>query len=320
MGNAETETRNGKPSPAVVHEYLVEAYETRVADAEKKKLMAPIPIDEEVKLKVNSTKREWGASWCEQFSILFWRGLKERRHDYFSWLRITQVLSTAIILGLLWWQSDGNKPKELQDQAGLLFFIAVFWGFFPVFTSIFTFPQERAMLNKERAADMYRLSAYFMARTTSDLPLDLLLPVLFLLVVYFMAGLKKSAGPFFLSMLTVFLCIVAAQGLGLAIGATLMDLKRATTLASVTVMTFMLAGGYFVQKVPVFISWLRYLSFNYHTYKLLLKVQYENITPKINETKIDSGLREVCALVAMVVGYRFLAYLSLRKMKLQPGA
>lgn len=96
-------------------------------------------------------------------------------------------------------------------QAGLLFFIAVFWGFFPVFTAIFTFPQERAMLNKERAADMYRLSAYFMARTTTDLPLDLLLPLLFILVVYFMAGLRQSAGPFFLTMLTVFLCIVAAQ-------------------------------------------------------------------------------------------------------------
>lgn len=39
----------------------------------------------------------------------------------------------------------------------------------------------------------------------------------------------------------------AKQGLGLAIGATLMDLKRATTLASVTVMTFMLAGGFFVK-------------------------------------------------------------------------
>ncbi|XP_057505802.1 ABC transporter G family member 22-like isoform X2 [Actinidia eriantha] len=248
VGNSETETRCGKPSPAVVHEYLVEAYETRVADNEKKKLMNPIPIDEELKSKVYNSKREWGASWWEQFSILFWRGLKERRHDYFSWLRITQVLTTAVILGLLWWQSDTNNPKDLQNQAGLLFFISVFWGFFPVFTAIFTFPQERAMLSKERAADMYRLSAYFMARSTSDLPLDLLLPVLFLLVVYFMAGLRKSAGPFFLSMVTVFLCIVAAQGLGLAIGATLMDLKRATTLGSVTVMTFMLAGGYFVKR------------------------------------------------------------------------
>ncbi|KAM3690248.1 hypothetical protein ACB098_09G110400 [Castanea mollissima] len=319
MGNSDTETRNGKPSPAIVHEYLVEAYETKVADKEKKKLMDPIPLDEEVKSKVSSPKRQWGASWWEQYSILFCRGIKERRHDYFSWLRITQVLSTAFILGLLWWQSDNKSPKGLQDQAGLLFFIAVFWGFFPVFTSIFTFPQERAMLSKERAADMYRLSAYFVARTTSDLPLDLILPVLFLLVVYFMAGLRLSAGPFFLTMLTVFLCIVAAQGLGLAIGATLMDLKRATTLASVTVMTFMLAGGFFVQRVPIFISWIRYMSFNYHTYKLLLKVQYEDITPTINGMRIDNGLTEVSALVAMVFGYRLLAYLSLRRMKPQSG-
>ncbi|KAJ9181258.1 hypothetical protein P3X46_009406 [Hevea brasiliensis] len=317
--DSDTETRNGKPSPKNVHEYLVGAYETRVAEKEKKKLMVPIPLDEEVKLKVSSPKRQWGASWWEQYTILFCRGIKERRHDYFSWLRITQVLSTAIILGLLWWQSDSSSPKGLQDQAGLLFFIAVFWGFFPVFTAIFTFPQERAMLNKERAADMYRLSAYFLARTTSDLPLDLILPVLFLVVVYFMAGLKMSAGPFFLSLLTVFLCIAAAQGLGLAIGATLMDLKKATTLASVTVMTFMLAGGYFVKKVPIFVAWIRYMSFNYHTYKLLLKVQYEHMLPPIRGLRIGNGLMEVSALVAMAFGYRLLAYISLRKMKRNCG-
>ncbi|TYJ50560.1 hypothetical protein E1A91_A01G215800v1 [Gossypium mustelinum] len=286
MENSETETGNGKPPPAVVHEYLVEAYESRVADTEKKKLMAPLPLDDELKSKVSSSKRQWGASWWQQYCILFCRGIKERKHDYFSWLRITQVLSTAIILGLLWWQSDSKTIRGRQDQAGLLFFIAVFWGFFPVFTAIFTFPQERAMLGKERAADMYRLR------------------------------LRLSASHFFLSMLTVFLCIVAAQGLGLAIGATLMDLKRATTLASVTVMTFMLAGGYFVKKVPVFISWIRYMSFNYHTYKLLLKVQYQDIMPTVNGIKTDSGLKEVGALVAMIFGYRFLAYLSLRKMQL----
>lgn len=97
-------------------QYLVEAYENRVAETEKKKLVTSIPMDEELKLKVCLSKREWGASWCEQYSILFWRGLKERRHDYFSWLRITQVLTTATILGMLWWQSGSNNPKELQDQ------------------------------------------------------------------------------------------------------------------------------------------------------------------------------------------------------------
>lgn len=59
------------------------------------------------------------------------------------------------------------------------------------------------------------------------------------------------------------------------------------------------------------------MSFNYHTYKLLLKVQYSHITPTINGIRIDSGCTEVATLIAMIFGYRLLAYLSLRRMKLQ---
>ncbi len=37
------------------------------------------------------------------------------------------------------------------------------------------------------------------------------------------------------------------QGLGLTIGAAFMDVKKAATLASITLMTFMLSGGFFIQ-------------------------------------------------------------------------
>lgn len=96
-----------------------------MAENEKKKLLVPIPVAEEVTLKVYSAKREWGASWRKQFSILFWRGLKERRHDYFSWLRVTQVITTAVILGLLWWQSGGHSATELHDQVPVLVILLV---------------------------------------------------------------------------------------------------------------------------------------------------------------------------------------------------
>ncbi|KAG6505904.1 ABC transporter G family member 22-like [Zingiber officinale] len=317
-GESDWDGRSGKLSPEDVHEYLVKTYETRVAEKKKKKkTLAPLPISEDLKAAVSSSRRrDWGANWWQQYSILFWRGLKERRHDYLSWMRITQVLTIAVILGLLWWQSNTRTIRDLEDQAGLLFFISVFWGFFPVFTAIFTFPQERVMLNKERAVDMYRLSAYFMARTTSDLPLELFLPVIFLLIVYFMAGLRLSIPHFFLNMLVVFLTIIAAQGLGLAIGASIMNIKKATTLASVTVMTFMLAGGFFVKRVPDFIAWLRFLSFNYHSYRLLLKVQYDHVPPSLDAPELDNGVKEVAVMIAMVFAYRFLAYVSLRRMEM----
>lgn len=101
-------------------QYLVETYETRVADKQKKKLLAPLPISEDMKITLSSTKRDWGASWWQQYSILFWRGLKERRHDYLSWMRITQVLAIAVILGLLWWHSNIATQIGQEDQVRTL--------------------------------------------------------------------------------------------------------------------------------------------------------------------------------------------------------
>ncbi|KAG4211605.1 hypothetical protein ERO13_A02G107103v2 [Gossypium hirsutum] len=325
--NNSLDMKHGELSQVDVHEYLVEAYAVKEAKLGKTKLIKPLLIDAEPRMKARSSTMEWGATWWDQLSILFRRGLKERRHEYFSCIRITQVFSTAIVMGLLWWRSDASSPKGLQDQAGLLFFISVFWAFFPMFTAIFTFPQERVMLAKERSVGMYRLSAYLLARMISDLPLDLILPLVFLVIVYLMAGLKSTFTAFSLTMLTVFLSVVAAQGLGLTIGAAFMDVKKASTLASVIIMTSMLSGGFFIQKVPVFMSWVRYISFTYHTYRLLLKIHYGCSTSLDAESgssckspfkglRLDWDGMEVGTMVAMTVGYQILAYAFLRRMKL----
>ncbi|XP_068324521.1 ABC transporter G family member 22-like [Pyrus communis] len=324
-----TELEDGRPSTVDVHEFLVEANQIRLAEMKKTKLLSYVQTDGENMLqgKGMTYLRESNATWCEQFSILFRRGLKERRHEYLSCLRVFQVVSTALIIGLLWWQSDTSSRRQLQDQAGLLFFISVFWTFFPLFTAVFTFPQERAILAKERSVEMYKLSAYFLARNTSDIPLDLLLPLAFLVIVYLMTGLKLTFTAFIQTMLTIFLSIVASQGLGLTIGAAFVDVKKATTLASIVVMTFMLSGGFFIKKVPSNVSWIRYISFNYHSYRLLLKIQYGcpsgsgtsgNETCEsqlIKELRLDSGVTEVGAMIVMIIGYRLLAYLFLRAMK-----
>uniref|UniRef100_M0ZJJ8 White-brown-complex ABC transporter family n=1 Tax=Solanum tuberosum TaxID=4113 RepID=M0ZJJ8_SOLTU len=299
-GNHHFKMQNEGPSPADVHEYFVGAYESRVANIEKLKLLKHGLIEEDSEVQNWPNSRDSGATWCQQFTILFGRSLKERNHEYFSCLRITQVIATAIIVGLLWWNSDTSFPKRISDQA-----------------TIFTFPQERAMLVKERSVNMYKLSAYFIARITTDLLLDLVLPVTFLVIVYFMVGLKLTFNAFSLTLLTILLSIIAAQGLGLAIGAAFMDVKKATTFASVILMTFMLSGGFFVQEVPAFMSWVRYISINYHTYRLLLKIQFKSLRNSKYGSVDDSSGVEVGAMLVMVIGYRVLAYFFLRKMKLR---
>ncbi|KAK9051138.1 hypothetical protein SSX86_027764 [Deinandra increscens subsp. villosa] len=272
----------------------------------------------------------WTTSWWTQFKVLFKRGLRERRHESYSGLRIFQVMSVSILSGLLWWHSD---TSHLQDQVGLLFFFSIFWGFYPLSNAIFTFPQERPMLIRERSSSMYRLSSYYFARIAGDLPMELVLPTIFVTVTYWMGGLKPSLVTFVLTVLIILFNVLVSQGLGLALGAILMDLKQATTLSSVVMLVFLLAGGYYIQQIPPFISWLKYVSFSHYCYKLLVEVQYsENEVydcgngnsavecrvfdfPGIKYLGMGHLWWDVTALGVMLVGYRLLAYVALRMSK-----
>ena len=63
---------------------------------------------------------------------------------------------------------------------------------------------------KERASGWYRLSAYYLAKMTSELPLILIQPFLFLCVVYWVTGLNSVAA-FFATIGTIFVHSIAGQ-------------------------------------------------------------------------------------------------------------
>ncbi|XP_076939718.1 ABC transporter G family member 9-like [Bidens hawaiensis] len=322
LANGISPDDSNQEDQAAIKQKLVSAYRLNLADNLKTETLGFEEDDNDV---LNSKKSEkWTTTWLQQFTILLRRDLKERRHESFDGLKISQVVIISFLCGLLWWQSD---TAHLQDQSGLLFFYTGFWGFFPLFQAIFTFPQEREMLAKERSSGMYRLSSYFMSRTIGDLPMELVLPTFFCIITYWMAGLKPNVGSFLYALVALLLSVLVAQGLGLALGAVVMDLKSAAVLGSVIMLSFTLAGGYYVQHVPVFISWIKYLSISLYTYKLLLGSQYEHDQtyrcgdktclvadfPAFKSIGLDGQVTSFVALVIMLILYRVVAYIALMR-------
>lgn len=95
---------------AAVKEALVIAYKTHIQDRMGNELQEchnQIKEDEPEKWT-----NQWSTTWSEQFRVLLERGLKERRHESFSGLKIAQILVVALVSGILWWQSGGH----VQDQ------------------------------------------------------------------------------------------------------------------------------------------------------------------------------------------------------------
>ncbi|KAK6132757.1 hypothetical protein DH2020_033485 [Rehmannia glutinosa] len=315
-------TADSHEDQAAIKQALVSAYKAHLSESVKSELAN----DNELQVSTDDKRlKRWSNTWWDQFSVLFRRGIKERKHESFSTLKIAQVLVVAILSGLLWWQSD---ISHLQDQVGLFFFCSGFWGFYPLFQAIFTFPQERMMLAKERSSGMYRLSSYFMALTLGDLPMELVLPTIFFTIAYWMAGLKPTPGSFFAGLFVLLYSVLCSQGLGLAIGAAVMDQKSATVLGSVIMLTFLLCSGYYVQHVPRFVSWIKYVSISQYTFKLLLGTQYKpgetypcdsdkaclvEDFPSVKPVGLGGHAVCVIALGIMIVGYRLIAYLALMR-------
>lgn len=330
-GIAQADYCQGDTEKSNVKQSLVSAYNNLLAPKVKECLDADsIATDRLHKGSLRSREGERRTnSWFSQFTILLHRSLKERRHESFNSLRVFQVVAAAVLAGSMWWRSDIHN---VHDRLGLLFFISIFWGVFPAFNAVFTFPQERAIFTKERASGMYTLSSYFMARLVGDLPMELILPSAFTLVCYWMAGLRPDVTAFLLTMLVLLGYVLVAQGLGLALGGAIMDAKQASTVVTVTMLAFLLTGGFYVHKVPACMSWLKYTSFTYYCYKLLIHVQYGNSQVMVmlgcsnhEKGKIHacefaedddiSPVMSVCALLLMFVGYRVLAYFALKRIK-----
>lgn len=174
---------------------------------------------------------------------------------------------------------------------------------------------------------MYRLSSYFMSRMASDLPMELLLPTVFTLIAYWMVGLKSNPASFFATLFSLLFNVLVAQGIGLAIGSVVMDLKSATTLASVIMLTSMLAGGFFVQRVPVFIRWIKYVSVAFHTFHLFVTSQYTSMDtyacstgicrivdfPSVANVGVDRAYLPAVIMIVMFFVCRIIAYLALMR-------
>ena len=87
------------------------------------------------------------------------------------------------------------------------------------------------------------------------------------------------------------------------------------------------------QIIPVWIGWIKYVAFTYYSYRLTMKIQYNDsdtygcgppgnvasvqcpMTDVLKGIPLGGGWDEAYPLLIMVVGYRLLAYVALRRMK-----
>jgi ABC-type multidrug transport system ATPase subunit len=207
----------------------------------------------------NTQTTKYPVSWWSQYKILTHRAFKNSKEAIFTPLNITKSIILGLMTGFMWFQMDDTE-KYVHDRSSFFFFSLTFWSFNAMFAAIFSFPMERTIIFKERASGSYHLSAYFLAKTTSEAPTLLSLPAMFFIIAYWLAGINKSFVVFLATGSIILLSVCVGESMGLLCGALVMDLERAMTIMIIISLTMMVSGGFFVENMPPFFSWVKYLS------------------------------------------------------------
>ena len=212
------------------------------------------------------SRPRYQAGWFKQFHVLFYRAmLSAKRDKMVSVIRIMQSLILGVVVGLIYLRLSYNQ-ENIQNFAGLLFFIVTNLSFASLQGVIFVFPVEVPVFLREHKNGMYRTDTYYLAKTLAEVPIFSLAAILLISICYWMAGLREAADSFFICVALGVLIVNTAASYGYAISTMTSSVEAATALGPVVMLPLLLFGGFFVNNdtVPDYFIWLRYLSwFNY---------------------------------------------------------
>ncbi|GAB9475705.1 Atp-binding protein [Globisporangium polare] len=189
-----------------------------------------------------------------------------------------QTLFISLLAGLVYLQL-GLHQRAIQNFAGVFFFFTMNQTFIassPVFVSV---PLELPLVIREYKAGLYHLASWYISKNLSELPFQVLMPLIYFIPAYLMIGIGHGFRVYFYMQVMIMLINSTSVGLGYMVSCVCRRADIAPIMGVATILPFLLFGGLLINSddVPVYFIWVQYISPVKYGFEGLMKLYWNEV-------------------------------------------
>lgn len=203
--------------------------------------------------------------------------LRNRRQFVGKGIELTVV---PILLGLLYWQLD-NTFQFVQSKLGLMFLMLFYWNY-SCYISVMPIELfDRISYKREIRSSMYSPLSWMISKSLIRVPFETLYTIIFVTVIYWMAGLDSSFHGYIVTLLAAWLSAESAVSFGYLTSVISPSFKVAMALHIPIILPLFITAGLFINAgtVPWYLVWCQWISFYYYSFEMMCSSQFTGSEP-----------------------------------------
>ncbi|KAJ2876680.1 hypothetical protein GGH93_000562 [Coemansia aciculifera] len=243
-------------------------------------------------------------------------------------VRLIQSAFFGLLIGCIFLNTDDKAvPVQRQNYSGAMFFSCMTQFLLTILAVVNVFTGERLVFFREWQAAYYGLPAYFAAKNIIELPIQIISPIIYSAISYWLLGFQHDGVKFILFTVIAITLSVCGFTCGFLLGASFKTLSAVLAALPAMFLPFMLFGGLLVNtgNSTVWLRWIQWISPIKYGYSAMMKNQFEGYVVDgkpigdeyLDEVQLGSfsiGVDIIfvlgISLLAWVLSYVALAYLT----------
>lgn len=171
--------------------------------------------------------------------------------------KLVATIVQALIVGSIYFGTPGTTAAFFSR--GSVIFCVVLVNTLMSLAEIPAQFQQRPIVEKHVFYALYHPSAEALGSVIADLPIKLLSSTLFGIIIYFLAGLRREAGPFFVFLLFTTITMLTMAAFFRTIAAASKTNTQAMSVAGIAVLAVVIYTGFTLQRTYMH-PWFEWLS------------------------------------------------------------